>query len=156
MRYAFDQYDQHGFLKAPLLVWMSWLFLAKAWVVFVVAGASRDSGAKILEIVYPDHSMLYLGLVVGVPSILYMWLINLRSPERKWINIIGRGGRGVTLSVIFLQIAQTAYHVYLDKGQFSWPNAITLVLLLWFSIYLWKSRTVKDCFRVPDFSSSTE
>ena len=104
MRYAFEQYDQHGFLKAPLLVWLSWLFLAKAWVVFVVAGASRDSGAKILEIVYPDHAMLYLGLVVGVPSIIYMWLINLRSPDRKWINSISSQGRWVTLCVVLLQV----------------------------------------------------
>ncbi|RBW64092.1 DUF2919 domain-containing protein [Vibrionales bacterium C3R12] len=153
MRYAFEQYDQHGFLKAPLLVWLSWFFLAKAWVVFVVAGASRDSGAKILEIVYPDHAMLYLGLVAGVPSIIYMWLINLRSPDRKWINSISSQGRWVTLCVVLLQVVQTAYHVYLSNGLFSWSNGITLLLLLWAAIYLYKSRTVKDCFKIPDFSS---
>ncbi|WP_154218762.1 DUF2919 family protein, partial [Vibrio parahaemolyticus] len=41
MRYSFDQYDAHGFLKAPILVWLGWMFLARSWVVFAMAGGSR-------------------------------------------------------------------------------------------------------------------
>ncbi|WP_394248072.1 DUF2919 domain-containing protein [Vibrio profundi] len=153
MRYSIEQYDKNGFLKAPIMLWLGWMFLAKAWVVFIVAGASRDSGAKILEIVYPDHSMLYLGIAMGIPSILLMWLIGLRNADRKWINQITRWGREVTLLVSVLQLGQTAYHVYLENGAFRWSNAVALVILLWLSLYLFKSRTVRDCFVIPSLAA---
>lgn len=146
MRYALEQYDKHGFLKAPKLVWLAWLFLAKAWVVFVVAGASRESGSEILSIVYPDHSMLYLGLAMGIPSIVLMWMVSLRSPERTWINKIVAHGRSITLVTAFAQMSQTFYHVYLTHGAFSWTNGAIMLLLLWLIIYFVQSRSVKDSF----------
>ncbi|KJY83767.1 membrane protein [Vibrio galatheae] len=146
MRYALEHYDKHGYLKAPTLVWLGWLFLAKAWVVFVVAGASRESGSKILSIVYPDHTMLYLGLIMGIPSILLMWLMGLRNPERGWINKIVAYGRGITLITALVQLSQTLYHVYLVHGAFSWANGAVMLLLLWLVIYVAKSRSVRDCF----------
>lgn len=146
MRYSLEQYDKHGFLKAPILLWLGWLFLAKALVVFVVAGASRESGAKILEIVYPDHQMFYVGIVLSVPSVLLMWLFGLRSPERPYINTIVSWGRWVTFFAVLSQFAHTVYLVYLDHGVFHWLHGVTLMLLLWFLIYLIKSNTVRDCF----------
>ncbi len=123
--------------------------MAKAWVVFIVAGASRESGSKILNIVYPDHSMLYLGLVMGVPSIMLMWLISLRSPERKWVNWIVKWGKGITLLTVLLQFSQGVYHVYLEQGAFSWANGVTMLVLLWFGLYTYQSRSVKDTFKNP-------
>lgn len=149
MRYAIEQYDKHGFLKAPKFLWLGWLFMAKAWVVFVVAGASRDSGSKILSIVYPDHSMLYLGLAMGIPSIALMWMISLRSPERSWINRVVSLGRSVTILTACAQLAQSLYHVYLTHGAFSWTNGAVMLLLLWFILYVAKSRSVRDCFYNP-------
>lgn len=149
MRYALERYDQHGFLKAPKLIWLGWLFLAKAWIVFVVAGASRDNGTKILTIVYPDHSMLYLGLIMGLPSIILMWLISLRAPERSWLNRIVSMGKPLTLLMVILQFMQTLYHIYLEHGVFNWANASTLLVLLWFGLYLLKSKSVRDCFSIP-------
>ncbi len=123
--------------------------MAKAWVVFIVAGASRESGSKILNIVYPDHSMLYLGLAMGVPSIMLMWLISLRSSERKWVNWIVKWGKGITLLTVLLQFSQGVYHVYLEQGAFSWANGVTMLVLLWFGLYTYQSRSVKDTFKNP-------
>jgi hypothetical protein len=149
VRYAIEQYDKHGFLKAPKLLWLGWLFLAKAWVVFVVAGASRESGSKILSIVYPDHTMLYLGLVMGVPSICLMWLVSLRNPDRRWVNGLVSWGRIITLVTASGQFSQALYHVYLARGAFSWANGAVMLLLLWYIIYVAKSRSVRDCFQAP-------
>ncbi len=149
MRYAIEQYDNNGFLKAPIWLWLGWIFLAKAWVVFVVAGASRESGSQILTIVYPDHTMLYLGLIMGVPSIVLMWLISLRNPQRRWVNKLVSWGKGLTLVTALAQLGQTLYHVHLQLGAFSWANAATLVILSWFVLYLSKSKTVRDCLVTP-------
>jgi len=149
VRYAIEQYDKHGYLKAPKLLWLGWLLLAKAWVVFVVAGASRESGSKILAIIYPDQSMLYFGLVMGVPSIMLMWLFGLRGPERRAINRLVEWGRAITLVTACAQLSQSAYHVYLTHGAFSWANGVVMLLLLWFILYTMNSRSVRDSFISP-------
>ncbi|ARO99220.1 Inner membrane protein YfeZ [Vibrio alginolyticus] len=152
VRYSLDQYDAHGFLKAPIILWVGWMFLVRSWVVFAMAGVSRDSGSKLLAIVYPDSSTLYLGLAMGIPSLLLMWLMGLRHPDRGWVNRITRYGREITLILCGIQLAQTMYHVYLEHGVFNWANALTITLLAWFMIYLLNGRWVKDCFHVPQLA----
>ena len=125
------------------------MLLAKAWVVFVVAGASRDSGSTILSYVYPAHDMLYLGLIMGIPSIALMWLVSLRTPERRWINVLVSWGKPITLLTAVSQLVQSVYHVYLQAGAFSWINGLIMLMLLWFCIYVYKSKTVRDCFKIP-------
>ncbi|MGV2989012.1 DUF2919 domain-containing protein [Vibrio sp. E150_011] len=149
MRYALERYDKDGFLKAPVWLWLGWLFLTRAWVVFIVAGASRNDGVTILEYVYPDQKMLYLGLAMGLPIVVSMWLIGLRKPETKKINRMVNYCKPITLIVVIGQLIQTIYLVNLQHWGFSWANAITLVLLLWFAIYLANSRSVVDCLAIP-------
>ena len=149
MRYPIESYDKHGYLKAPVWLWLGWLFLAKAWVVFVVAGVSRESGAKLLEIIYPDHTTLYIGLVAGIPVMLFSWLIGLRSPERVLICRVIEYGKPVSVVTILGQLALVGYQIYLSRGAFSWSNALTLVGLLWFLLFVMKSRRVRDCFHSP-------
>ncbi|WP_158119910.1 DUF2919 domain-containing protein [Vibrio metoecus] len=149
MRYSLEQYDSQGFLKAPLWLWLGWLFLIRAWVMFVMAGVSREHGSRLLSLIYPDHSLLYVGLAMGVPILSLMWLITLRNSQRGWVNRIVAQGRAMTLLTVIGQAIQTAFHVYLQLGAFHWANALTLVLLLWFGIYLVQSRHVKDSLQIP-------
>ncbi|ROV58796.1 DUF2919 domain-containing protein [Vibrio ponticus] len=150
MQYSLEQYDKNGFLHAPKWLWLGWMLLAKAWVVFVVAGVSRDSGNTILSYVYPDHQMLYLGLAMGLPSIALMWLISLRSPERRWASAFVAWGKPITLITAISQLMQSAYHVYLQAGEFSWANGVIMLVLLWFIIYVSQSKTVRDCFKLNE------
>lgn len=149
LRYSIEQYDKHGFLHAPVLLWLGWLFLAKAWLVLILAGVSRQSGSDILAFAYPDHSMLYLALLTGTPSLAMMWLISWRSPQRHWVNRIVSWGKWVTLGLIGLQFAQTVYHVYLQHGVFRWSNALTLLVLMWLALYIARSRRIQDCLCIP-------
>lgn len=148
MRYPIEDYDKHGYLKAPIWLWLGWIFLAKAWVVFVVAGVSRESGSKLLEIIYPVKDTLYLGLAIGLPSILLMWLIGFRNPDRIWINRFISWGRGLTLLLIVGHLGLVIYQITLDKGVFSWSHSITAVLLIWFFLFVWKSRRLKECLKI--------
>lgn len=149
MRYSIEDYDGEGFLKAPKWLWLGWLFLAKAWIVFIVAGASRDVGSRLLEIIYPVHSTLYIGLAVGLPAIVLLWSIGLRKPQRKWLCLLLSYGKWITLCTILVQILLAGYQVYLENSRFSWANGITLLGLTWFLIYVVKSKRVRDCFRSP-------
>ncbi|MDB1124571.1 DUF2919 domain-containing protein [Vibrio algarum] len=149
MRYLIEEYNNDGFLKAPKLLLAGWLFLAKAWIIFIVAGASRDMGAKLLEIIYPVHSSLYLGLIAGFPALLLIWLLSLRKHDRKRICMVVSYGKLATLITISVQILLVLYQIYLENSQFSWPNAVTLLSLIWLMLYILRSRRVRDCFRSP-------
>ncbi|MGR5284786.1 DUF2919 domain-containing protein [Vibrio maritimus] len=149
MRYALEQYDQHGLLKPPVWLWLGWAFLIRAWVVFVVAGASRQEGSNILQYVYPNHTMLYIGLAMGLPIVIGMWLVGLRKSESNKTNFLVSLLKPVTLAIVAMQLVHTGYLVNLHHWQFSWPNAVTLVLLAWFAIYLINSRRVTDSLALP-------
>ncbi|MGR5093634.1 DUF2919 domain-containing protein [Vibrio maritimus] len=149
MRYGIEQYDQHGLLKTPVLLWVGWAFLIRAWVVFVVAGASRQEGSTILQYVYPNHTMLYLGLAMGLPIVVGMWLVGLRKSDSTKTNFIVSQLKPVTLLIVMLQLGHTVYLVDLQHWQFTWTNAVTLVSLIWFAIYLLNSRRVADSLALP-------
>ncbi len=149
VRYAIEQYDTHGYLKAPVWLWLGWIFLARAWLVFVMAGVSRSSGSDILAWVYPNSATLYLGLLSGLPGLALMWLIGLRHQQRTKINALVRNGRWLTILTVLVQSIQVGYHTYLQHGIFHWANALTLLILLWLVLYLLRSRRVKDCFCEP-------
>ena len=63
-------YDSQGRMRLPLLFWCVLLLQARTWVLFVLAGASRDQGNTLLNLFYPDHDNFWLGLLPGVPAVL--------------------------------------------------------------------------------------
>ncbi|WP_261815723.1 DUF2919 domain-containing protein [Vibrio gallicus] len=149
MRYFIEDYDKHGYLKAPIWLWVGLAFLARGWVAFVMAAATRDKGSEILGLLYPSVSHLYLMMWLGLPSIVIMWFIGLRTPERPWIAKVVRIGRWVVLATAFIQIVIELQAVVLRHGQFSWGSAVSIVGLSWIIIYLFNSHRVKECFKTP-------
>lgn len=63
-------YDGHGRLHLPFLFWCVLLLQARTWVLFVIAGSSREQGNTLLSLFYPDHDAFWLGLLPGVPAVL--------------------------------------------------------------------------------------
>ncbi|HCW7018514.1 TPA: DUF2919 domain-containing protein [Citrobacter farmeri] len=63
-------YDNHGHLRLPFLFWLVLLLQARTWVLFVIAGSSREQGTALLNLFYPDHDNFWLGLLPGIPAVL--------------------------------------------------------------------------------------
>lgn len=72
-------FDAHGRLRLPLLFWCVLLLQARTWVLFLMAGASRQQGDAILNLFYPDHERFWLGLLPGVPAVLAFLLSGYRQ-----------------------------------------------------------------------------
>ena len=53
-------YDGHGRLRLPFLFWCVLLLQARTWVLFVIAGSSREQGNTLLNLFYPDHDAFWL------------------------------------------------------------------------------------------------
>ncbi|GAD89049.1 hypothetical protein VHA01S_014_00740 [Vibrio halioticoli NBRC 102217] len=147
VRYLIEEYDKNGYLKAPFWLWLCWLFLARGWIVFALAGVTKDRGSDILAMIYPNSSSLYMMMCMGVPSLLLMWVIGLRNPDRHWLNKLIGLGRAVSILLSVSQLALELHYISLQDGQFSWGSALSVVGLSWIIIYLFNSRRVKDCFQ---------
>ncbi|KPA52659.1 DUF2919 domain-containing protein [Photobacterium lucens] len=146
MLYPIDAYDQHGQLKINKMLWFVLLFNAKAWLVFVMAGVSRTQGGELLELIYPIRETLYLGMAIGSPAILLMWLSGQRNKNNKLINFLWRQGKSTLLAAYSIDILMQIHHLVISHGAFSWIRAITLLLTAWLGLYLLRSSRVRDLF----------
>lgn len=63
-------YDGHRRLRLPFLFWYVLLLQARTWILFVIAGSSREQDNTLLNLFYPDHDAFWLGLLPGVPAVL--------------------------------------------------------------------------------------
>ena len=82
-------FDTHGRLRLPFLFWCVLLLQARTWVLFLMAGASRQQGDALLNLFYPDHSLFWIGLLPGVPAVLAFLLSGRRHlyPRLwKWLR----------------------------------------------------------------------
>ncbi|WP_299016023.1 DUF2919 domain-containing protein [uncultured Photobacterium sp.] len=144
--YPIDAYDKHGLLKPSAMLWLTLVFSAKAWIIFFMAGASREQGAQILEILYPVRDNLYFAMVTGLPALFLMWLTGQRHKNKKLINSLWRRGKTILLVAYMTDCALQVYQLSLLDGAFSWTRSITLLLTLWLSVYLIRSTRVRNTF----------
>lgn len=86
-------YDAHGRLRLPFLFWCVLLLQARTWVLFVIAGSSREQGNTLLNLFYPDHDAFWLGLLPGVPAVLAFLL----SGRRFAFPVVWRLLRGLLI-----------------------------------------------------------
>ncbi len=90
-------YDSHGRVRLPFLFWCVLLLQARTWVLFVLAGASRDQGNTLLNLFYPDHDNFCLGLLPGIPAVLAFLLSGRRHlvprlwRALRWLLILAQG-----------------------------------------------------------------
>ena len=146
MIYPIEHYDKNGLLKLPKMWWLACLFSAKAWAIFVMAGVSRQQGADLLALFYPIHQTLYLGMGIGVPSLMYMWLSGHRTHSQVWVLWLWNQGRKALLIAYGFDLGLQLYHLQQTQGEFQWGIAIQLLLTIWFLWYLIKSQRVRAIF----------
>jgi len=144
--YPIDAYDKYGLLKPSAMLWLTLAFSAKAWVVFMMAGASREQGARILELLYPLRENLYFAMAIGLPALLLMWLTGQRYKNKKLINRLWQHGKTILLAAYMTDCALQVYQLSLIDGAFSWTQAVNLLLTLWLSAYLARSTRVRNTF----------
>lgn len=118
-------FDSQGRLRLPFLFWCLLLLQARTWVLFLMAGASRDQGDALLNLFYPDHSLFWIGLLPGVPAVLAFFISGRRqnSPRiwrllrpvlilsqlvllcwQPWLWFTGESLSGIGLSLFLLDI----------------------------------------------------
>ncbi len=75
-------YDEAGIIKPPR--WLYWFLIVNSvdWVIFLFAVASRRHTTQLLEMFYPEKTLLWSKLAATLPFILVALLLGNR--ERLW------------------------------------------------------------------------
>ncbi|QMI06032.1 DUF2919 domain-containing protein [Citrobacter sp. RHB25-C09] len=136
-----SDYDAHGHLRLPLLFWLVLLLQARTWVLFVIAGSSREQGNTLLNLFYPDHDNFWLGLIPGVPAVLAFLLSGRRHAfPAAW--------RALRLILILAQAVLLGWQIVLWlKGEPVSGISLSLVVAdIVALIWLLTNRRLRACF----------
>ncbi|WP_156103081.1 DUF2919 domain-containing protein [Erwinia sp. 9145] len=134
-----DDYDAKGQLKLPLIFWLILLLQARTWVLFVAAGASRQQGAALLEMFYPDSTTFWVGLALGLPAAVGLLLTGYRQRlPRLW-----QAWRTVLALTL---IATLVLQFLLNDDAFSPLSIVVSGCDLLALGYLWLSERLRACF----------
>ena len=138
-------YDPHGRLKLPFLFWCILLLQARTWVLFVMAGASRQQGDTLLTLFYPDHDNFWLGLLPGLPAVVVFLISGRRGTfprfwsTMRWLLVLAQLALLLWQPVLWLQ------------GEPLTGVGLTLVVLDGFALFwLLSNRRLRACFLPQD------
>ncbi|MEN5280967.1 DUF2919 domain-containing protein [Serratia marcescens] len=145
-RFSPDDYDQHGALRLPLGFWAVLILQARTWLLFVMAGASREQGESLLALFYPDTQRFWYGMLLGLPAALAFLLSGRRHQwPRLW-----RGWRwGLAVSLL-ASLGGSLFSLWRQDGD---APGLELALVLLDALalsYLLLNARLKACFAPPE------
>lgn len=138
-------YDGHGRLRLPFVFWCVLLLQARTWVLFVMAGASRQQGDTLLNLFYPDHDNFWLGLLPGLPAVAAFLLSGRRHQlPRLWA--------AMRWLLIFAQLSLLVWQPLLWwQGEPLSGIGLALVIVDGFALWwLLSNRRLRACFSPPE------
>ncbi|MEA1065632.1 DUF2919 domain-containing protein [Erwinia sp. HR93] len=138
-----SDFDSRGGLKLPPGFWCVLLLQARTWVLFVLAGASRQQGAELLALFYPDRQAFGWGLLAGLPAVIAFLLSGRRGRfPRLW-----QGWRWVLIVTQFILLCWQG--AWLSDDNASLQVAALLAADALALGWLLTSRRLRACF-LPD------
>ena len=145
--YPLQHYTEAGDLKAPAVLLYILLFLSRTWILLLVSVASQQTGDKLLQIFYPDKVHFYLGLIVGLLTLIVFLVSGRRHAQDNWAFKCWPFCFYLILASILGDLSLQLYYLYLDHFRYSLSASIQLVIVTWGCLYIFKSKQLKDCFK---------
>lgn len=140
--YTPDDFDAKGQLKLPLAFWAVLLLQARTWLLLVMAGASREQGASLLTLFYPDTQAFWIGIGLGVPAALGLLLTGYRQrfpriwQAWRWVLCL------TLVGILALQAISLALEDEAASPVVILLTGFDLIALIWLGF----SVRLRDCF----------
>lgn len=140
--HAFD-----GDHRLPLQLHLCLLILIRSYIILLLALASQQQSAQLLELFYPDPHQLYWGLLLGSPALL-CWLAGAyRQREgHPFYHGFWRSGRWLCCISAFGELILQLQILSRHHWSFDWPQVLLLSASVWSCGYLLFSRHLTTTF----------
>ncbi|MFT6985412.1 MAG: hypothetical protein ACJAT7_001221 [Psychromonas sp.] len=139
-------YTESGNLKPPLFFYLSLLFLARAWALFIISQISPDTGGEMLTLFYPVQSHLYFGLISSFIALLLFFLSGRDHDKQRILSKLWQRGFLFLLSSIIGDFALQLYYLSINHFHYSLQASLQLVIIIWIFLYSVRSRQLKASF----------
>ena len=137
-------YDEEGYLKPAIGVYLCSLWLSKAVLLLIVSVSFRENPGAILEWFYPLATQWYVSVVPALPGICALVLLSFRERLRKkGFVTVNRWVRRVLWLGLVLQIAIGISAIASANGVFHFPVAFSLLLTLMACFYVARSKRLR-------------
>ena len=146
-RYTPDDFDKHGYLKAPISLYLLLLLLLRAYVIWLLSVANFSNTEQLIEFFYPNKQTFIFGLLSGAAALLVLILHSLRRPKAyKFTAQLWRYGQWLLWLAVLTDIGLTLWQLSLTHFRFV-PQTALILLALSFAVgYLWRSQRLPDLF----------
>jgi len=145
--YPLDNYTESGNLKAPTLLILILLFLARTWVLLSISLVSQQTGNQLLSVFYPNKLHFYQGLLIGCLVIIVAVIYGRRHAEDKWAHKCWPFCLFMIWAAVTLDCLLQVYYLSTIHFHYSLTASIQLVITVWSLIYIAKSQRFKDSFK---------
>lgn len=137
-----DDYDHKGQLRLPFSFWLILLLQARSWLLFVMAGASREQGSDLLELFYPDVRTFWIGMALGIPAALGLLLTGYRQRlPRLW-----QAWRWVLCAALLAMMLTQGFALWQGDEQLSLLVVLIMLVDLLALGYLLLNQRLRNCF----------
>lgn len=139
-------YTQSGELSPPIFFYLSLIFLARTWVLFVISLVLHDNGSPVLALIYPQKDAFYLGLISGVIALLLFILSGRVHHDNSLAVILWRRSYPFLMLSISSDFILQLYSLSQNNFQYSLIASVQLVLIIWIFLYSLRSSHLKMSF----------
>lgn len=139
-----NHYDESGRIKPPMTFWLSCLFLARSYFIFIAALSFRQDTESLLKVFYPNQQELYTGFVIGLGAVLAAVFVAFR--EKWWNGKFDKVRYLIKPLILLTLILDILYQIEIaldHHWQFLWTVAIFVVVDSILFYWLLKSRHVR-------------
>lgn len=133
--YPEHYYDKDGYLKPPKILYFSIVYLLRGYIIIALSSSYGSNTETLLGIFYPQLSLLYIHLVIGLPALVSFVLLtarfSLREKQRFWPL------KAIKPLIILGLIMDVLLHIHiaqLQYWQFDWILGGQL-LVSWLLLY---------------------
>ncbi len=144
--YSPDDFNTHCMLRLPWAFWLVLILQAKTWFLFVVAGSSRQQGADLLALFYPDRGLFWSGMLVGLPAALGFLL----SGRRHLWKGLWKSWRWVLILTTLAQMGLQAVPFWTNSNDVTLLSLVILLLDLLAVAYLLFNSRLIDSFKISE------
>ncbi|RBW47167.1 DUF2919 domain-containing protein [Psychromonas sp. B3M02] len=145
--YALKHYTEAGDLKTPPLFIYLLFFLSRTWILLIISLASQQTGDKLLMLFYPEQMHFYTGLLVGFLPVLVFLISGRRHAQKKWAITIWPACYYLMVMSLLADLLLQLYYLTLEHFQYSVSASLQLVIVSWATIYVFKSKHLRDSFK---------